>query len=276
MKRISKRIVLLTLAALMLVGLASTAWAFTANTDTSATVQAELPLGIFLSGNLGKVSLVEDSYYYDRDLGHYVQSYALSDASKLSLLLDYCMPIYRLRSEIDQLKANNRASALDRIIDSNQRVTIWGCLSRNTQDRISRSEMNAQEALNYIRTSTTEYQSNSTLQYYVDYYLEEFLNGTEVREILKILDSSNARYYDDCNIAQLIYYGESMLSSWQVTNLISAMQTFKNETTTPYALEKNYTSRQLSRYYGNLSSAASYYYDYYIRNLDNFRFTVAQ
>lgn len=274
MKKSRLRMFSLLLAILMLAGLASTALAFTANTGTTAAVQAELPPGLFFSENLGSISLVKDSYYYDRGLGRNVQSYALSDASKLSLLLDYCMPVYRLQSEIDQLKVANRASSLDKIISNQQQVTIWGCLTKSTQNRISSSQMNAQEALNYIRTSAPEYQSNTTLQRFVNYYLEEFLSGTEVREILKILDPSGTRYYDDYNIAQLITYGESMLAGWRVANLITAMQPFQNKTTTPYALEKNYSSKQLATYYKNLSSAASYYYADYIQDLDGFRFTL--
>lgn len=265
----------LLLAALLVVGLTTSALAFTTNTGTSASVQAELPVGVFLGNNLGDVSLTEGAYYYDRSLGCYVQEYRLSDASKLSLLLDYCQPIYRLADEMERLEDSNKVGGLNRYLDSKQQVTIWDCLTKATQNKITGDRMNAEQALSYIKTSV-EYQSNSTLQKYVKYYLEEILTGNEVRETLKIIDPSNATSYADCSVTTLLGYGEDLLRERDVKDLIAVMRNFRNETTTPRVLEQNYTTRQLARYYDDLSANASYFYDDYIDALDNLCFTVQQ
>ncbi len=275
MKKSSKRITSLILALLLAVSLVSGALAFTKNTGVRATVQAELPLGVFLNNDLGNVSLVASSYYYDRNLGRYVQSYALSDASKLALLLDQCMPLYRMQAEVDWLKANNNIGSLNKLMNG-QQTTIWNSLSANTQYRINSGKMNAMEALNYIKVSTAEYKSNSTLQYYVDYYLKYYLNGDELREMLKIADPQSGRNYDEYNVASLIYYGETVLSYQRTRNLLAAMRPFYNVSTKPYDLEKSYTAQQLANYYANLANAASYFYGSYVTMLNNYRFTVAQ
>lgn len=265
----------LFIATLLLVGLTTSALAFTTNTGTSASVQAELPAGVFLGSNLGDVSLTEGAYYYDRGLGCYVQEYRLSNASKLSLLLDYCQPIYRLADEMERLENSNRVGGLNRYLDSNQQVTIWDCLTKTTQGRITSDRMNAEQALSYIKTSV-EYQGNSTLQKYVKYYLEEILTGNEVRETLKIIDPSNATRYTDCSVTILLSYGNDLLRDRDVKDLIATMRDFRNEATTPRALEQSYTARQLARYYDDLSADADYFYGDYIDALDALCFTVQQ
>lgn len=262
----------LFLAVVMMLGLLSIpALAFTSNTGLSAAQQSVLPeKGIFLSQNLGDVIMVEDDYYYDRGLGCYVQTYAYSNSTKLSLLLDHCMPIYNLSASMSKLRDANKVAALDTYLGNNQRVTIWGCLSSNTCYKITHDNMDATQALSYIRT-TAEYQSNSTLQKYVKYYLEEILNGNEVREALKIIDPSNAKRYDQDSVTQLLIYGDTLLDDWRVENLVDEMWNFRNETTTPYALQQRYTDRQLARYYGDLANAAEYFYADYVRTLDEMR-----
>lgn len=264
------RSISLTLAILFLVGLlTTTALAFTTNTGLSAAGQAQLPeKGVFLSQNLGDIIMVEGSYYYDRGLGCYVQSYVYSDATKLSLLLDHCMPIYNLSTQMSRLRDANKVTALDNYLDNNQKVTIWDSLTSNTRYKITRDNMDATQALSYIKTSS-EYQSNSTLQYYVKYYLEEILNGNEVRETLKMIDPDNAKRYEQDSVTQLLNYGDIFLTGRRVENLLDEMWNFRNETTTPYALQQRYSDRQLARYYRDLADAAEYFYADYVRTLDD-------
>lgn len=224
------------------------------------------------TANNGQLTLVQTGSYYDHSLRACVYTYALSDASKISLLLDKCQTVYSLRNEITLFRASNTIAALGQYVHSDQIAPIWQHLTMTTRDYINRNCTTAEQALAYIR-KTVEYRDTADLATYVEYYASHVLTGARLREILIELDPKNAEPYKTCSTSTLLRNADKIVEFRAVRAIEDAMSPFVGLTTDAASLERQFNARQLSEYRKTLAWAASSYYPDFVEYLNNAVFT---
>lgn len=211
-------------------------------------------------------SLVRVDRYYDYGLQRYVNGYTLSDASRISLLVDKCRNVCALRGEVDRIRKNNDVANLQNYIHSDQIVPIWRHLTEADKAHILNNQLNAERAISYIRT-TNQYKTTPDLKTYAEYYASAYLGAIRLRNIVTELDPTNAEFYKKCSVANLLTNADIILGFQVVRDIEAAVNVFRNYTTDVPTLENSFWAWELEAYARDLMTAASAYYPDYVKKL---------
>ncbi len=258
-----KRSLCFLLALMMTMGVMMLAGNSTAYAAENSRYLNDPPLPAF---NSYDYSLVRVDRYYDYGLQRYVNAYGLSDASKISLLVDKCRNVCALRSEVERIRKNNDVASLQNYIHSEQIVPIWRHLTETDKSHILNNHLNAERAISYIRT-TNQYKTTPDLKTYTEYYASAYLGAIRLRNIVTELDPTNAEFYKKCSVANLLTNADIILGFQAVRNIEAAVNVFRNYSTDVATLESSFWAWELEVYARDLMTAASAYYPDYVEKL---------